>query len=155
MTDQTTIPDQNTVPNPYSLAQYVITEQPQKTKFNNYDGDPILQNLEKHLMRYITEILISGDFFDSLKDDSHPNEMIKRLATKADEFCPGRTTSDLLIKAEIVNHVFEHFMKTLMKVTLDHTTGSLFGALSGLSGLSGLGSSHIIEVILKRMKTDK
>lgn len=145
----------NQTENPYQLAQYIIDESPQKSKFNTFDANPILQNLEKHLMRYIAEILVEGSFFDNLKNDSHPNQLIKRLAIKADEFCPGRTTADLLMKTEIVNHVFEKFMTTLMKVTLDHTSSSLFGGLSGLSGLSGLRGSHIIEVILKRIKTDK
>ncbi|WP_020599206.1 hypothetical protein [Spirosoma panaciterrae] len=145
----------NQTENPYQLAQYIIDESPQKGKFNTFDANPTLQNLEKCLLRYIAEILVVGEFFENLKDDSHPNQLIKRLAIKADEFCPSRTTADLLMKSEIVNHVFEHFMTTLMKVTLNRTTDSLFGGLSGLSGLSGFGSSSIIEVILKRKKTDK
>jgi hypothetical protein len=112
MTDQTT--------NPYQLAQYIVPDPPSALRYNTVDANPILQQLETHLILFFMGVMLRGELNKRLGENEHPNKFIQMFAEEADDFCPGRTTSDLLLKLEIVNAVASRIGEAVKNSLLNH-----------------------------------
>ena len=130
----------NQTTNDYQLAQYIVTNPEKGKKFDTFDANPLLQKLEAHLFGHFVSAMLSGNMKDTLGDFDTPNGFIRLLAEKADEFCPSRTMSDLLLKQEIVLHVTSQIGQSIKS-----TVTKQFGG--------GIGSAIIIEAILSRRKS--
>jgi hypothetical protein len=104
MTDQTT--------NPYQLAQYIVPDPPSALRYNTVDANPILQQLETHLILFFMGVMLRGELNKRLGENEHPNKFIQMFAEEADDFCPGRTTSSMPLLPGLAKR-----LKTLCLIT--------------------------------------
>ncbi|GAB3550660.1 hypothetical protein [Spirosoma fluminis] len=113
--------------NPYCLAQYVIPNPvDRKKQANEYDADPILQRLPEHLLEFIKNVFDDkADLAQFVDKYPHPNSFFLALCKEADQFCPGRSTSDLLAKQLICERMFHSFGKALKTIVAKELGGSL------------------------------